>query len=90
MELKSDPLFAKVITMGQQKTADDSPFSYHLLQKLNIADDYTKSESLKRCPSFRSSKKKISDSFTQSFKSTYFISRLIKTYVLRGVRFIGV
>jgi hypothetical protein len=41
MELKSDPLFAKVITMGQQKTADDSPFSYHLLQKLNIADNNT-------------------------------------------------
>jgi hypothetical protein len=57
MELKYDPLFAKVITMVQEKTADDSPFSYHLLQRLNIADDNTKLESLKRCPSFRSSRK---------------------------------
>ena len=65
MELKYDPLFAKVITMGQQKTADDSPFSYHLLQKLNIADDNTKSESLGRAENkYRT--------HLQFFKSTYF------------------
>ena len=57
MELKFDPLFAKVITMVQQKSADDFSISYHLLQRLNIADDNTKSESLKRCPSVRSSRK---------------------------------